>query len=79
MDSHKLFSEEIDINELDQLQALGSAVANILFNPNVSPSVRHRLTDLMLECRDALPEEAKAEIAAIEARLILPEILKRLK
>lgn len=79
MDSQTLLSEQIDINELEQLQALGTAVANILFNPNVTPTVRHRLTDLMLECRESLPEEAKAEIAAIEARLILPEILKRLK
>ena len=79
MDSQTLLSEKIDITELDQLQALGTAVANILFNPKVSPTVRHRLTDLILECRESLPDEAKAEIAAIEARLILPEILKRLQ
>ena len=62
-----------------QVTALCKAIADILQNPQAPDRLKRRLTDLLFDCREALPADRQADLAVQEALLLLPEIIKRLE
>lgn len=63
----------------ETLADLGAIVYEILCHSKAPEELKAQLESLTPNLKEALPPHQKAEIEAIEARLILPEILRRIQ
>ena len=62
----------------EQLRALGALVSEILENPDAPNSLKAYLETLAPGMRETLVKEKQAEIDALEAKVLLPEIMSRM-